>query len=858
VSLPVVLLRIDGDVVPVILGTRDNELAGYDIVRERVVPVDLGKATGAVNMDPAAVYWGLSVVEEERGETRMAAEADHSCFPPGLQDAREDVQYWDDLSPEEKQHHRQLYRDSIDQLKMRTFPFDARWGDPDGRPVRVLGFVHDFPPYNDGPYPPQPYDDQMMAEWQTVESGDGDGRFITFAKNLFVDGRRLAYRHGYKLSPSKFEVMLQNQLGGSAREDFLGFGRVSVETFAATFLANVEGSGKPRAFRDDPRTETIAATLRALGVESVKEILGAGSFGTAALLDEQTVIKLTSDPSEVQAGSILRGQRLKHVAAVHESFFIRGVRAKTIVAERGKRKVRVKNPVGVLTTERVTPIPEDHAAEQLSETVNEVKGHTKTWPDQLARADHAAQKARLKRASKDLEGILRDQAKGLDDEGREGDSALARGVADALAELRERGIYAIDAHEGNVGFVKDGGKVTYKLFDIGSSSPPARPKAETVDPEYVEMEQLALPGMLEEGAVPAGWTGEGSDVLESTEARESGAVAWKKLDTLANAQIMGGAYLGTEDGKYVIMARRYRHGDKGYREYVIHYTTVEYEGSYKTGGTNRTLYDGQSLDKAKAAVGSGGAQEAPRLASPPKYEAKGIRFTPIESGVFGGEFLTGYPDVRPVLLRHRTQVPSLETIILSTVFAGLTVHTQIATAEKSFRCVADRIRGGKLPTLSDIDDCLVPLGLIKSRRAMYESAGAWAPLVRQAIESGLKDRELRRHLYLTTETPHDIALAKLSFVLALLGHDCVCLDARILNRMFDRDEANKLAHEFGRPPTERMLERYEAVEDAFLENNAFYRPNDPIGRARAQWESWQAVGGAPARHDAWLHVVSGQ
>ena len=88
-------------------------------------------------------------------------------------------------------------------------------------------------------------------------------------------------------------------------------------------------------------------------------------------------------------------------------------------------------------------------------------------------------------------------------------------------------------------------------------------------------------------------------------------ICWSNLDTLANAQILGGAYLGSEDGKYVIMARRYRHGDKGRRQYVVHYTTVEYVGSYRTGGANRTLYDGTSLEKAKAAaeVAAGSSSE---------------------------------------------------------------------------------------------------------------------------------------------------------------------------------------------------------------------------------------------------------
>ena len=80
-------------------------------------------------------------------------------------------------------------------------------------------------------------------------------------------------------------------------------------------------------------------------------------------------------------------------------------------------------------------------------------------------------------------------------------------------------------------------------------------------------------------------------------------VGWVRLAPIAKAQILGGAYLATMDGKIVIMVRRYRKGDRGFREYVIYYTTVEYDGSYKTGGANKTLYDGTSLVKAKAAAG---------------------------------------------------------------------------------------------------------------------------------------------------------------------------------------------------------------------------------------------------------------
>ena len=56
--------------------------------------------------------------------------------------------------------------------------------------------------------------------------------------------------------------------------------------------------------------------------------------------------------------------------------------------------------------------------------------------------------------------------------------------------------------------------------------------------------------------------------------------------------------------------------------------------------------------------------------------------------------------------------------------------------------------------------------------------------------------------------------------------------------------------------TELGLKRYEQVENSFLARNPFYDPSDPIGRARAQWMSWESVGGKAATHSVWLNVVT--
>ena len=81
-SLPVVLVRVGTDVVPVVAGQDERGASvGYDLVRDQVIPLDVGRVVGAVSTDPAAVYWGLDLVEEERGH-RMAAEGRHSACPP--------------------------------------------------------------------------------------------------------------------------------------------------------------------------------------------------------------------------------------------------------------------------------------------------------------------------------------------------------------------------------------------------------------------------------------------------------------------------------------------------------------------------------------------------------------------------------------------------------------------------------------------------------------------------------------------------------------------------------------------------------------------------------------------------------
>ena len=241
---------------------------------------------------------------------------------------------------------------------------------------------------------------------------------------------------------------------------------------------------------------------------------------------------------------------------------------------------------------------------------------------------------------------------------------------------------------------------------------------------------------------------------------------------------------------------------------------------------------------------------------PPSYAPRGQLFTPLSSDDPSTP-VTGFPDA--TLLRHRTQVPSVDVVRLSSLFAVSTVRTSIEQAEKSFNCFVDLYEraGRQLPAVGDIKQCFRGLQNTKSR--MFAEVAGYAPTIVDAVASGLKDRELRRYLVRETDLPVGLGISKTSFTLALLGHDCVCLDARLLGRMFgSASKAYDVESGWGKTGkrlSELSLKRYEKVEDAFLKGNPLYDPRDPIGRARAQWMSWESVGGQAATHSVWLNVV---
>ena len=237
-----------------------------------------------------------------------------------------------------------------------------------------------------------------------------------------------------------------------------------------------------------------------------------------------------------------------------------------------------------------------------------------------------------------------------------------------------------------------------------------------------------------------------------------------------------------------------------------------------------------------------------------RYRARGKHFPILPEGI-----VSGFPQARTRIEQHRREFPSVDTIFLSLTFAIGTVQTPIDVAERSFQCFTDLYKraGRQLPPVDDFIHCFS--GLQNAKSEMYQQASEFAPVIHSAIRrSGLSDSNLRRYLALGTKLPRGLGLSKLSFVLALLGHDCICIDARLLGVLLSKPDQAKWMKRIGKRDgliSEQALDHYEALEKAFLRGNPHYDRSDPLGRARAQWMSWEAVGGEAATHSVWLSVL---
>lgn len=258
---------------------------------------------------------------------------------------------------------------------------------------------------------------------------------------------------------------------------------LSVAEYAASFLASAESGADEWKYLDDderglwladPRVIPLVDALGRVGVHSLAEVLGRGSFGVAARTADGHVVKLTADAAEVQVGATLVGKRLSHVVGIYGAWYVRGMKLDAEAGWDAEREEVIRKPtrVGVIIEQLVSTDKEDvseRERQQLSHAVFDFKEATGNRFQDFQGLSARQKREKLEKASVSLGILLRD----------DGRSALMLDVAQALVELRAEGIYAIDVHGGNVGWDEQVGH--YRVFDVGVGSPPPDgPKPEVV------------------------------------------------------------------------------------------------------------------------------------------------------------------------------------------------------------------------------------------------------------------------------------------------------------------------------------------------------------------------------------------
>lgn len=228
--------------------------------------------------------------------------------------------------------------------------------------------------------------------------------------------------------------------------------KISVDEFARLFvqiLLDESGRASEREEAEIPvRARAIADLLRRHFGLSRVEFLGNGAYGVAARTPDGKAIKLTTDEHEVDAGVLLAGKDLPHVARI-ERAAMTPIKVYNGTEERDL-------PVGIIVLEAFdrAGFLDRGLRTELNQLVDEVATlyQTYLWDIQDVPEDEVMK--RLEGASKHLLGVLEDS-----------DHPEFREMAEGLKELHKIKLWAVDLHDQNVGWSST--ENVYKLFDLG-------------------------------------------------------------------------------------------------------------------------------------------------------------------------------------------------------------------------------------------------------------------------------------------------------------------------------------------------------------------------------------------------------
>jgi hypothetical protein len=223
------------------------------------------------------------------------------------------------------------------------------------------------------------------------------------------------------------------------------------------------------------------------------------------------------------------------------------------------------------------------------------------------------------------------------------------------------------------------------------------------------------------------------------------------------------------------------------------------------------------------------------------------------------EFVSGYPALaRAHALRWRKKPAGPKVVLAAGIFALASVRVGIVKTLRIMELFTPYLVEGELPARQKMVDLIASTGagMQNTKPDHFAAFAEFVPKIQAGMRAGLRDDELRRALCVETPAPSGMSVAKLSFTLALLGNNCGCLDARVLQWAYGSKEkvdaasgylTDKSASGF---VSEERYARYREAERKILTATPYYDPNDPVGLARAQWMLWEQMGeSGPEQHD---------
>lgn len=231
-------------------------------------------------------------------------------------------------------------------------------------------------------------------------------------------------------------------------------------------------------------------------------------------------------------------------------------------------------------------------------------------------------------------------------------------------------------------------------------------------------------------------------------------------------------------------------------------------------------------------------------------KAKVLRFPRKKTSPVSDNFVSGYDRyAAPAAMHWRRQGVGSQPLLAAGIFALSSIQTNIKSALRLFEGLGPYVLEDKLPSRADLKRVVEAsgAGLTSSRPVWFQEYERYRFIIADLIDEGLRDNRLRMMLATQHPMPKGLGLAKLSFTLALVGNDCGCLDARILEWAFSPKVRERFSKAMGRKKRDKTFgdinyQRYRSAELKILQDTPFYDSENPVGLARAQWMLWEYLG----------------